>query len=927
MTLKDFVLKHVPSVTYYAKRFPQWARIPTNVLCCFHKDASPSLSLNLLGGGARCHAATCAKRIGNIVHFEAERTGVAEAIAARRLYTEFIRPLVPSRLVIGSKNGLAENTAYILKIRKELGLSYTSIRRFQIGFDESSRRLTFPVYDEFNQCINIRYYRLPSMRNGSGDTAKIYNHSKGYGRLDLFPANLLHGYGPTVPLYFMASETETMLAIQNGLAAFCTTTGEGNWNPDWNDLVRNRLINLVFDSDAAGQAAEQRISKALASVAKIRLVRLPFKVKRKDWKDFRDFIVRDKRTIRELKIRTVLPPSEKVNANLPEIPKLYDDKLHEVSEIASDHRLLNATIKCHGIVSAKATGTYSVPWKFEIKLKDRPKFPFELKMGRELLRLTRASDGEIEILVRALVGSATAEVKPIAYITATLVEIIPTASVEKDVLYTTQRCFYIGPRIESNVPYEFTMVPVAEIRTQATVGLIVGIKPLASSLDRFVITPESYANLTAFQSSEGGEYSKLVEMANSLATDHTHIHGRMDWHAIAMLSWLSPIGFKFYNETEIQRGWLNSLVVGDTETGKSKVAKSLRSLFNHGNYVNAENCTFVGLVGGAVKSGSGEFMLRWGKIPLGDRQLVILEELSGLHQDEIANMSDVRSSGIARLDKGGISAETNARTRLICLSNARSRDKPLSNYLYGVHAIQELIGHGEDIARFDLITTLIDSEVSVSRINSPNGKITTSDYATDQWRDLCSFVWSLQPDQIHFDRSAYDAALDETKLLSAEYHPFVPIFKGGSGRYKLARLASSIACSQFAYDQTKDRIMVSGNHVSAAARLLRFLYDKPSFGYKAYSQAMFDRDKIKDEKLLAKKFREVIPAEIRGKVAETMIHSTQFTRDELQAIGGISTFGADALIGCMMRERALRKGVANLWEITMAGKRFLEKLI
>lgn len=924
MTLKDFVLKKVPSEQYYAKRFPQWGRIRVNVQCCFHKDSSPSLSLNLHGGGARCHAASCAKSIGNIVHFESERTGIPESISARKIYAEFIRPVIATKVVLGFRESLADNTEFLLKIKRELGLSYASVRKFGIGLDLKSKRLTFPIYDQFNQCVNIRYYRLPSMRGANGTSPKIYNHQQGYGRVDLFPLNHIASFGATVPLYFMASEREAMLALQNGLAAFSSTTGEGSWNHDYDDLVRGRLVCLVFDDDAGGKAAEQRISRELATIAKLRKVAIPFSVKRKDWKDFSDFIVKDKRSIRDLKVKTIIPPSE---LNAPEIPKRFSDKLFEVSDIASDSRLLNKSIICHGIVSAKSTGTYSIPWKFEIKLKDRPKFNFEIKMGRELLRLTKASDAEITNVVKQLVGSESAGVKPIEYITATQVEIIPTASVEKDVLYAVQKCFYIGSRIESNIPYEFTVVPVAEVRTQTTVGLIVGIKPLASSVDRFDLTPQKYANLSAFQCSEGGEYEKMVEMADDLAHVHTSIHGRRDWHIIAMLTWLSPIGFKFYGEADTQRGWLNSLVVGDTETGKSKVARSLRSLFNHGNYVNAENCTFVGLVGGAVKSGSGEFMLRWGKIPLGDRQLVILEELSGLSPDEIANMSDVRSSGIARLDKGGISAETNARTRLICLSNARSRNKPLSNYLYGVHAIQELIGHGEDVARFDLITTLIDDEVSVSRINSRNGHIKESQYASDQWRDLCSFVWSLAPEQIHFTVDAYDTCLSETKKLSAEYHPFIPIFKGGSGRYKLARVASAIACSQLSYDSAKDRIMVRGTHVSAAARLLRFLYDKPSFGYKTYSQAMYDRDKIKDEPLLKKTYRETVPLEIRSKVAETLIHSTQFTRDELQAIASISVFTADKLIGTMVRERALRKGQANLWEITMAGKRFLEKLV
>src|SRR5687768_5397893 len=170
-------------------------------------------------------------------------------------------------------------------------------------------------------------------------------------------------------------------------------------------------------------------------------------------------------------------------------------------------------------------------------------------------------------------------------------------------------------------------------------------------------------------------FGYMLDLAEHVSKHYSKIYNRPDWHLVALLSWLSPIGWMFPFEKEIQRGWMNSLAIGDTQTGKSKVIQTLQKLFNSGAVVNAENCTYVGLVGGAVKMGSGQFMLRWGRIPLCDKQLVVIEELSGLSVDEISNMSDVRSSGVARLDKGGLSAETQARTRLIALSNVRPVNK------------------------------------------------------------------------------------------------------------------------------------------------------------------------------------------------------------------------------------------------------------
>ena len=38
-------------------------------------------------------------------------------------------------------------------------------------------------------------------------------------------------------------------------------------------------------------------------------------------------------------------------------------------------------------------------------------------------------------------------------------------------------------------------------------------------------------------------------------------------------------------------------------------------------------------------------------------------------------------------------------------------------------------------------------------------------------------------------------------------------------------------------------------------------------------------------------------------------------------------FQADDLIGAMLRSRVLRKGEANVWEITKVGKAWMEKVI
>lgn len=957
MSLKQYVIDKIKPDDYYATRFSRWnPRIRGNVCCPFHGDREPSLAVSLRNGGARCHAAGCGERFGNIIHFEATHKRITEKIAARNLYQEFIRPVLSKKVLQEYKTNLATNQLYLIKIKKEMGLTTQSIRQFGLGLDLKSNRITIPIYDQFEQLVNIRFYRLPSERKSN--EIKIYN-LEGYGKLDLFPYPNFDNVEVGAPVYFMAGEKDCMLAIQEGLAAFTCTNGEGAWNPDWNILFQDHPILISFDRDEAGRkAAERLVLQFVSSGITAKTIAIPFKSNRPDRKDFTDFILKDRGTVKEM-VQPVLQSLQKRAINggtsspsvptleqhwndgteggkyaktatdarpYPQLPEFYSEGSVELAAISSHSELLNKRIRSQGVVAAKATITYSIPWKFHVTTRQRS-FDYELPMGRELLRLTKASDTQVLHLLQKLVGSNSAEITPLEYLTATEVEVIPTAVVDKDVPYVVQRCIYFGSRIESNVPYYLEIIPTSEIRTQETIGIITHCTPLSRSIERFELTPEKIATLSSFWPEGEGVWKKLKSLSNEISHHITHVYNRLDWHIVALLTWCSPIGYRFPGDSELQRGWLNSLALGDTQTGKSQVAKTLRAAFNCGVFVSSENCTYVGLVGGAIKGGNGQLMLRWGRIPLSDKQLVILEELSGLSIEQISSMSDLRSSGIARLDKGGINTETNSRTRLLCLSNVRAERRNLSNYLSGVHAVRELIGHGEDIARFDLITTLTDKEVSNEVINSLNFATVAKTITVDHLQLLVQYIWSLAPEQIKFTQEAYEECLNQTKVLAVEYHPSIPIFKGGSGRHKLARIAAAIACLQFSYIKGFDGITITKEHVAAATKLLRLLYNKPSLGYRQYSEQMFDRENIKDSKLLENSILETIPKARLSKVLETIIHSTRFTRDEFTAIAGINSLYADKLIGTMVRERAVRKGEANLWEIEPAGKSFLEKLM
>lgn len=968
MELKEFILINVDPLSYYEKRFPNWTRKSrSNVTCVFHaEDTNPSLSIGLSGGGAKCHSSSCQKSIGNIVHFEAEAHEITEQQAAEQIYADFIRPIVDEDVVDKYHRTLIDDPKWLGWLVKDCGIKLPTVKAFKIGLEARTRRIIFPIRNRFGMCVNLRMYKLPRHRIGKDKDFKIINYvtDKGtpaeirHGGIELFPWPNFINYDLSKPVFLLPSEKETILAIQEGLQAVCSTNGEGSWLEEWTQMFAAFNVGILMDPDKGGETAGAKLFATLQPVASfITRLNLEFPASHRADKDFDDWILyangsgakllakfqwaTDNPTVANYHDESIpVPPlSERAGPVdtfiSPKLPEQFSETVQELATVRQSTSMMNRLVKTKIIVAAQSQKSYDIPWKFRVKKKSSPESFFAMPMARELVSFVGMDDDAICKDVCGISGSNVRPI-PVEYVTVSEVECIPFGDVTDEGRYIVQRCFAVGIDIEANVPYLATLIPTTLQKTQEKIGIIVGLEKLSKTIDTREFSKDELTALEQFRPLKGeGVWNCFCNVAKMISESYTNIYARNDWHQVALLTWFSPIGWKLppANET-YQRGWINSLAVGDTKTGKSEVVKTLQGIFRSGEIVNAENCTYVGLVGGAVKMASGQFMLRWGRIPLCDKQLVVLEELSGLSIDEISNLSDIRSSGIARLDKGGLVGRTVARTRLICLSNVRSRTKNLGDYLSGVRAVQELVGHAEDISRFDLIVTMVDSEVPSNIINQPKGKDGSGqhsgmDVAGTQFRNdlanLAGFAWALRPEQIDFSNAAYLACLAEAERLGGIYHPSIPIFKASADRYKIARIAASIATLQFSW--TGDSILVTDEHVYAATKFLQLLYDKPSLGYREFSEQMLDRQTIKDEKVLDETIVAAIPQTRLPKVVDSLLHSSQFTRDDFTSIASVNISTADSVIGAMLRERAIRKGTANVWEITPAGKRWLQKYL
>lgn len=398
--------------------------------------------------------------------------------------------------------------------------------------------------------------------------------------------------------------------------------------------------------------------------------------------------------------------------------------------------------------------------------------------------------------------------------------------------------------------------------------------------------------------------AKFDEIHADLEANVTKIYMRRDLITAFDLVVHSVLNF-FFQKDLVRKGWVEALVMGDTRCGKSETSDRLARHYRVGEVVTGENVSLAGLVGGMQQT-QKTWSITWGKLPLNDRRAVIIDEASGLPVEVISRMSGVRSSGVAEIIK--IQTErTLARVRLLWQSNPRGK-RPLASFNSGIDAIQDLIGHPEDIARFDFAMTVATSEVPLSIINAKQRPSVPHRFTSDLCQRLVHWAWSRKPDQVVFAKGAEDACLEHASALSRRYVP--PLVEGAEQRIKLARLAVAAAARVFSSDAGGQRVVVLPTHVEFVAEFLDEIYRKPSMSFDVYSKAKLAEVHLEDANAVQAEV-DRLPPDFVALLSEAPI----FTAADLQDFAGISREDAIALASFLVRKRCARKGKFGYYKL------------
>lgn len=398
--------------------------------------------------------------------------------------------------------------------------------------------------------------------------------------------------------------------------------------------------------------------------------------------------------------------------------------------------------------------------------------------------------------------------------------------------------------------------------------------------------------------------AKFQEIHNDLEANVTKIYNRHDLLTVLDLVAHSVLQFPFQGDL-VRKGWVEALVVGDTRCGKSESAIRLTQHYRAGEIVTGENASYAGLIGGMQQT-QKTWSITWGKYPLNDRRMLVVDEFSGLSQESISRMSGVRSSGVAEIVK--IQTErTTARVRAIHLSNARAK-RPLAGFNSGIDVINDLIGQPEDIARYDLALLVATGEVPLSIINARTRPHVDHVYTSELCNRLIYWAWSRKPNQVYFDKGTEDACLTHATELSNKF--MAPLVEGAEQRVKLARLAVATAARVFSTDASGSSVVVKPEHVEFVAKFLDEIYCKPVMAFDIYSRTKKTEATLGDPQKIQDKLDSLTDAG-RGLLLDAPIFQT----GDLQDYFGLARDEAIALGSFFVQHRCARKGKFGYYKL------------
>ena len=786
--------------------------------CCpFHAEKEPSFTVNTETKEWYCHGeCSCG---GGEVSFIEKYFDVDKDVAkyALEYYGTHKRMPFPTEETIEDWHNALLNSPADLKILHGFGITDEVIAELCLGLQDL--RIIFPLKSKRGYWVNARRYLPPTKRAGYNKVPKCLN-IQGLGQRRYYPYTAFED--TSRPIVVVEGEKDMAAARSCGYNAV-TGTGGSAIPMDELSLFRGKDVVLMLDTDKVGQKNTTIYVQMLRKLAKsLQIVTLPYK----DFVEYYEHVGRDAVDIWEYAHSAEVSSETDTNAEAQDVSLVR-------SEFAEN---LNTWIRLKNMsVVGVEPRIYSIPTKLKCRCNNskctKPcplavsSTPVETDIDpRQMLQFIDSADSAQDKYLKQLFGCKSVQAEPHDFIniqkiifqeSASFIDGLEEASFENR--YGVY--MYTDYRLSATLKYDFEACRVTDPRSQQNYYVIREAKSVATTIPQIEDNVLSKFRNIANKCSSGLD---LIQQHYNEWMPALSIEGRPDLFGALLLTYCSVTEIPW--QGGLLKGWLDTMVIGDTRTGKSQMAQRFIKQVQMGSYINGENARRTGVIGGVQRFGDS-WVVTWGAIPMNDRGLLVIDEASGLDVDDIKDLSATRSSGAVTLNKI-VKGEARARTRLLWLSNPRSGRNLSDFYWKGYGAFQEFIPIMEDQARYDLVLTAaredLDVIEGVDNITQPD---------VSSWRELFSIAWTLQPDRISFPEGFRVAMRDASHQLNDRLGGG-PLVVGVAVHEKLLRLTCAFAmlCGSI----SSGHLMIELKHLDWAVEFLESTLNKPSLGYGDY---------------------------------------------------------------------------------------------
>ena len=754
------------------------------------------------------------------------------------------------------------------EVRKYLntkrGLSDESILKYEVGWDLKKERNTFPVRDENKNLVNIRYHN-------SKKKPKTFNHS-GYGMARLWGLDRLVDADPGSTILCSEGEFDSQLCEQEtGLTAVSPTNGTNAFLREWVSHFHGHHVVFVWDCDQEGRKAMKNIvlptfKKAVLAgdVLSLKVIWLFEKDTDKNQKDFTDFITKAGGTGQQ--VLDLIKSTNSYQYKIPTTVLPEAIQLGSFDQIDND-KYVGKRVSVPLYVFGENSEAYHAPTEVEVTFCIRQEQsnchgredwdwvcdePIQISTGGRIqLSSVAATDAQMKGALRDYVCDKGQR---------------PAVCVQ-DENRATLREVYAHQVLEGGIPSEKNelvekpvyvmggaMVPIGQYqatgfihshpRNQRPTMLIDQIEPQEEDWQAFDLN-NCRDHLTELQA------LSPIEMIQDLSQNVTRIYEREDIHLGTLLTMVSPQWIDFPGDGRI-RGWISSIIIGDTGTGKSQTCDSLFGYAGVGTRVSGMTSSRTGITYAMQYDERRGWRIKAGALLKMSRQALIIDEAQDLKEFELKTMAEALDTGILKIAR--VESRTfESMTRCLFSCNPRAEDRyanqrSMDSFLYGCQALSDIFPQMM-IRRIDLAMFVAGYDIEDKmKIYAPQKSEGPKVVSRKNFRSLIHYAWNLKPEQIYISDDVGDkiryAALD----LASKFGQGVdlPIVYPEDFRKTFCRLVTAFAVLDLASDDNFQTITVSAQHIEYVADFLNDIYSADNCRLDVYSQRYQETHGVQD---------------------------------------------------------------------------------